>query len=89
MIEGSTFEAIKNIFIVPKALIDSIGITNHTDTIGGATFNYYKFRGNSYTNEEYPFIFEKTTSFSDYTPKNNKCFVYPYNYLYITNNMRK
>lgn len=89
VIEGSTFEAIKNIFIVPKALIDSIGITNYTDTIGGATFNYYKFTNDSYINEEYPFVFEKTTSFSDYTPKNNKCFVYPYNYLYITNNMRK
>ena len=59
------------------------------DKIGMATFYYYKFKGDSTTNEEYPFIFEKTTSFSDYTPKNNKCFVYPYNYLYITNNMRK
>ena len=27
----------------------------------------------------------KLTSFTGYTPKNNKCFVYPYNYLYVTN----
>lgn len=89
VIEGSTFEAIKNIFIVPKPMIDSIGVKKIEDKIGMATFYYYKFKGDSTTNEEYPFIFEKTTSFSDYTPKNNKCFVYPYNYLYITNNMRK
>ena len=28
----------------------------------------------------------KVTAFSDYTPKNNKCFVYPYNYLFVSNN---
>ena len=89
VIEGSTFEAIKNIFIVPKSMINSIGVEKIEDKIGMATFYYYKFKGDSTTNEEYPFVFEKTTSFSDYTPKNNKCFVYPYNYLYITNNMRK
>lgn len=29
----------------------------------------------------------KKTSFSDYSPANNKCFVYPYNYLFATNNL--
>ena len=28
----------------------------------------------------------KITAFNDYTPKNNKCFVYPYNYLFVSNN---
>lgn len=29
----------------------------------------------------------KVTSYGDYTPKNNKCFVYPMNYLEVTNNI--
>ena len=31
--------------------------------------------------------FSRKTSYSDYTPKNNKCFVYPYNYLLVSNNV--
>lgn len=29
----------------------------------------------------------KLYSYSDFTPKNNKCFVYPYNYLFASNNI--
>ena len=31
--------------------------------------------------------FSKISSFSDFTPKNNKCFTYPYNYILATNNV--
>ena len=30
--------------------------------------------------------FTKTHSFAQYQPKNNKCFVYPYNYMLLSNN---
>ena len=28
----------------------------------------------------------KRHSFTNFQPKNNKCFVYPYNYLFVSNN---
>lgn len=52
--------------------------------------------GNQYTydvvpNSSAPYIeeitFNKIYSFSNFTPKNNKIYCYPYNYLYVTNNI--
>lgn len=79
---------IKDIFIVPDALVKRATIEQH---IAYAT-----------ANNDYPFTFytvpfsslieifntslEKQYTFSDFQPKNNKCFVYPYNYLFVSNN---
>lgn len=42
---------------------------------------------NSNTVKTFNMLIEKVTSFSDYQPKNNKVFCYPYNYLKLTNNI--
>lgn len=79
---------IDNIFAVPFVAIN-------TDDLGEFTFNY-----NNASYKYYIVILEenfnkaitddltipKPYTFSDYTPKNNKVFVYPYNYIYVTNN---
>ena len=52
--------------------------------------------GNQYTydvvpNSSDPYVeeitFNKIYSFTNFTPKNNKIYCYPYNYLYVTNNI--
>ena len=74
-----------NMYIVPDACITASDLIQHTATTGGQTFNWYTL-SNSITHANFVTTINKRTSFSDYTPKNNKCFVYPYNYLYVTNN---
>ena len=52
---------------------------------GTETFGFYKTKS-TMTQEIITHNISKVHSFSDYTPRNNKCFCYPYNYLYVTNN---
>ena len=83
--------AIVSIFMAPKEFFQGC----HTQP---ATFNYSD--NNTYTvtihtpvGTSYPSTLLDTTSISmnstinGYTPKNNKLFTYPYNYLYVTNNV--
>jgi hypothetical protein len=77
---------ISNIFFVPDAVIDLSKLTTHSASVGGQSFTWQEL---SMSNEieSFNITIQKQTSFSDYTPKNNKCFTFPYNYLYITNNV--
>lgn len=77
---------IKNIFIVPNAVIEASKLTQVTAKVGGIEFNFYTMP-NSDTVPEFTSTIEKITSYSDYVPKNKKCFVYPYNYLFVSNNV--
>lgn len=81
---------IENMFIVPDALIDMSKITKH-DLIANLpddkTQNYYYYTPEySFDIAEIEQNIDKVTSFFDFVPKNNKCFVYPYNYLLVSNN---
>lgn len=79
-------EDIQNIFIVPDLAIDMAHLTQHTAKMGDdLEFSYYTM---PYDLEPKKFntVIQKLTSFNDYTPKNNKCFVYPYNYIFVSNN---
>ena len=77
---------IQDIYIVPDAVINQSELTQHTCTVGNYTFNYYTLPY-SMKIEEFNTNIPKVNSYSDYTPKNNKCFVYPYNYLFVSNNI--
>ena len=79
-------ESINNMFILPKSLVDSIGTTEYSKE---STFGSYSFKllNSSDSVVSLPFDVKKTKSFNDYQPKNNKCFVYPYNYLLVSNNI--
>lgn len=78
-------EDVENIFILPDAAIEQSKLTQHTASVGGQNFSFYTM-GYDLTPKKFNTEINKITSFSDYTPKNNKCFVYPYNYLFVSNN---
>ena len=79
---------LKNIFIVPDALIYQPTLTQHTayNLDQQQPFSWYTM---PYTDEPetISFQYDKITSFTGLNIKNNKCFCYPYNYLYVTNNI--
>lgn len=79
-------EDIQDIFIIPDALITKSQLTLQTGTSGSNEFTFYIL---PFSDEVASFNtnISKLTSFKDYTPKNNKCFCYPYNYLLVTNNI--
>lgn len=77
---------IENIFIVPDALIELSKLTVHNASIGdNLPFSFYTMAYDM-TPAKFNTEIDKISSFNDYTPKNNKCFVYPYNYLFVSNN---
>lgn len=78
-------EDVQNIFILPDVAIEQKKLTQHTASVGGQNFSFYKM-GYDLTPEKFNTVINKINAFSDYTPKNNKCFVYPYNYLFVSNN---
>lgn len=79
-------EDIKDMFILPYLAITPANLTQHTASVAGITFNWYTV-GFSDVAKTFDTTIPKRTSFTGFTPKNNKCFVYPYNYLYVTNNV--
>lgn len=80
-------EDVQNIFILPDVAINVSKLTQHTAKVisDENTFSFYTM-DYDLTPEKFNTVIDKITDFSDYTPKNNKCFVYPYNYLFVSNN---
>lgn len=85
----SHIDDIKDIFIIPYNLISPANLDYVEFTLEGVegTFGFYELNNYTYDAKTYDWEIDKTLSFNDYTPKNNKCFVYPFNYLYVTNNI--
>lgn len=79
-------EDIKDVFIIPGALINPSTLTLQQGEIAGESFSFYKLPFST-DSSNFNTNIEKHYTFSDYTPKNNKCFVYPYNFLYVSNNV--
>ena len=87
-------EDIGDVFIIPKGAIDNSSIEAHSVYIhqledAGVTNPYVAYyKVNAFTTtQSYNLNIDKITSFTGLTIKNNKCFCYPYNYLYATNNV--
>lgn len=78
---------VHNIFIIPSAVINVQDLTQHTAYVISQQlpFSWYTL-GYDLTPTKFDTTINKINSFNDYTPKNNKCFVYPYNYLFVSNN---
>lgn len=85
---------INNMFIIPNAGINEARISQHTFpyTIGttSMTCTYYTIPPNNddvvFNPTKFNTTIPKRTSYSDFTPKNKKAFIYPYNYLFVSNN---
>lgn len=69
--------SIQSIFVLPFSAISSGQVDNTTHLVNNA--NFIK-ETTSYNKSTF-------YNFKDYTPKNNKLFVYPYNFLRVTNNL--
>lgn len=86
---------IRNLFVIPKNVIKVANLTKHTayvtqvadsEKIEFYTLDNTSTIGIPVSGEHYTYTVNKNTSFTGYTPKNNKVFTYPWNYLYVTNN---
>lgn len=93
--DDSKIADINNMYIIPNACIDESILELHTfpyDVGSSVTLNcnYYIIPMSGDEQVFNPVTFNTTipkrTSFSNFTPKNKKCFIYPYNYLYVSNN---
>lgn len=78
-------EDIGDIFIVPKTIIDLLSLSKQSFVSEGKTYIVYALLPST-TNWRTGWNPTKNYSFRGYHPKNNKCYCYPYNYLYATNN---
>jgi hypothetical protein len=78
-------EDVKNMFIIPNLAITQSQLVQHSATVGEQNFNWYTLNYDIIPTKFNTNI-NKRHNFSDFNPKNNKCFVYPYNYLFISNN---
>lgn len=78
--------SLSDMFIVPATLVDQSTLTQHTYT--GLDGNQHTYYTPQYTDAPKTFIsqFDKQYTWSEYTPKNNKLYCYPYNYLMVSNN---
>lgn len=79
---------IKNIFIIPSIGINEINLDSREAYLNSkkeTKFKFYTIKSNI-GNSGFNTIINKLNRFSDYTPKNNKCFIYPFNYLFVSNN---
>lgn len=92
--DDGKIEDINNMFIIPNACINASILNQHTFpyALGSTSINcvYYTvpMSGDEqvFNPETFNTSISKRHSFSNFKPKNNKCFVYPYNYLLVTNN---
>lgn len=77
----------ENVFIVPNAVINQSNLTSHTAYLLDTSlpFTFYTLSYDQ-TPTTFNTTITKRNSFTGVTIKNNKCFVYPYNFMYVTNN---
>lgn len=78
-------EDVKNMFIIPNLAINVSQLVQHNATVEEQNFNWYTLNYDI-TPTKFNTNINKRHNFSDFNPKNNKCFVYPYNYLFVSNN---
>lgn len=76
---------IRNVYIVPNFCINPADLQLHEKTTGEYTCTYYTLN-NGVDIPSAKLQATCTTNYRGYKPKNNKCFIYPYHYLFVTNN---
>jgi hypothetical protein len=76
---------IRNVYIVPNFCISPADLQLHEKTTGEYTCTYYTLN-NGVDIPSSKLQATCTTNYRGYKPKNNKCFIYPYHYLFVTNN---
>lgn len=84
---------VRDMYIIPLAFITESTLVTHTAkwenrTTTPATVHTFTWYTLPYsdTSKKITFEIDKVSSYTGVSIKNNKCFVYPYNYLLVTNN---
>lgn len=81
---------VKNIFIIPSIAVNENALIYNEAHVTKIHDNSTKFKfyipRYTFDCSSFNTTINKLNRFSDYTPKNNKCFVYPFNYLFVSNN---
>ena len=87
--KAGKIESILALFVAPADLIDEIGKRQLEGYDGTYVLDTDQILSNDAIRNtvHIPFDISKPYSYEDYKPKNNKCYVYPYNYLLVTNNI--
>ena len=77
VVSARSVSAIQGIFMCPSELLTGyIDTLNHNKLIGSTTV---------YSNVETFFPKSNSSPYSDYVPKNNKCYCWPYHFLEVSN----
>lgn len=77
---------IDSIFFVPDSIINRSSLILNQGTVLQQNLEFYTLP-NNFNIKSFNTSISKQYTYSDYTPKNNKLFTYPWNYLYVTNNI--
>ena len=86
-------DAVINVFLAPQGLCNNVTFNSYDVEVQDQSGHYITFRAGivpystNATSLATSANFNPTNSFEGYIPKNNKLFVYPYTYLYLTNNI--
>lgn len=81
---------IQNLFIIPQDTIIQSDLVTWNDSYNSTNFTYYTVSQSSSSRiieYDLSLLMSSFYNFSDINVKNNKCKVYPYNYLFVTNNV--
>ena len=82
-------ESVLALFMCPKSIFSSQNLHQITAEYNNAQYTYYRVEivtsSGADNIVELPMPINATRSFSNFTPKNNKVYCYPYNYLLVTN----
>lgn len=85
-------EHVTNIFMIPQIFFVGLTLGEGTayrdkDSNSNVTFTWYTLLDDLTTVKSITKQLVKNHTFTNYTPKNNKCYCYPYNYLLVSNNV--
>lgn len=87
-------EEVSNFFILPRDIFPVDDIITWEDTYESNTYTFYTIADENsiYKNDSRVIEFDMANilnlyTFNDITVKNNKCKIYPYNYLFASNNI--
>lgn len=84
-VDNTRADAIKNIFLVPKALYGSTPIRKGSERF---SFQFYIPEGIQVpVSLQDDKTISRVSTIDGYTPKNNKLYTWPYSYLFVTNNV--
>ena len=87
-------DAVVSMYVLPKSLANvdpttPISFAFNRDTPNEVAWEGYIMPATTSAKDMGRWEWDRQTTLNGYTPKNNKCLIYPYNYLMISNNAGK